>query len=374
VRLLVPFQLFAGNSVSSTCPDYRRHASPVPTIEADPTAPPGPESWNGASRPSWEKQVGTVLALSLLLGAVHPAFAQAPYPVKPIRFIVGFPPGGTNDIVARVLAPKLSENLGQQVVVENRGGANTAIASEMFVRMPPDGYTILMNAPGHATNPALLKLNFDSINDFAFVTLLAQSQNLLVVHPSLPAHSVKALVALSKQRPGDINYGSSGIGTTVHLSAELFQFMTGIKWVHVPYKGGGPGLIALLSGEVSLYFGNVPTVIRQARDGKLRALATTGPKRTPAAPDIPTVAESGVPGYEVTTFYGMSAPARTPRAIIDRLNSDTVRALNSPDVRERLHGLGADPVGNTPEQYTAFMQNEIAKWGKVIKAAGIKGE
>jgi tripartite-type tricarboxylate transporter receptor subunit TctC len=264
--------------------------------------------------------------------------------------------------------------LGQQVVVENRGGANTAIASEMFVRMPPDGYTIIMNAPGHATNPALLKLNFDSINDFAFVTLLAESQNLLVVHPSLPAHSVKALIALSKKHPGDINYGSSGIGTTVHLSAELFQFMTGIKWVHVPYKGGGPGLIALLSGEVSLYFGNVPTVIRQARDGKLRALATTGPKRTPAAPDIPTVAESGVPGYEVTTFYGMAAPARTPRAIIDRLNSETVRALNSPDVRERLQGLGADPVGNTPEQYTAFMQNEIAKWGKVIKAAGIKGE
>jgi tripartite-type tricarboxylate transporter receptor subunit TctC len=322
-----------------------------------------------------------LLALTLLLGAAHSALAQAPstgsgqaYPVKPIRFIVGFPPGGTNDIVARILAPKLSENLGQQVVVENRGGANTAIASEMFVRMPPDGYTILMNAPGHATNPALLKLNFDSINDFAFVTLLAESQNLLVVHPSLPVHSVKALVALSKQRPGDINYGSSGIGTTVHLSAELFQFMTGVKWVHVPYKGGGPGLIALLSGEVSLYFGNVPTVIRQARDGKLRALATTGPKRTPAAPDIPTVAESGVPGYEVTTFYGMSAPARTPRAIIDRLNSDTVRALNSPEVRERLQGLGADPVGNTPEQYTAFMQNEIAKWGRVIKAAGIKGE
>jgi len=314
-----------------------------------------------------------VLALSLL-GVAYPAAAQAPYPNKPVRFIVGFPPGGTNDILARVLAPKLSENLGQQVVVENRGGANTAIASEMFVRMPPDGYTIMMNAPGHATNPALLKLNFDSINDFAFVTLLAESQNLLVVHPSLPVHSVKALIAFSKKRPGDINYGSSGIGATPHLSGELFQFMTGIKWVHIPYKGGGPGVIALVAGEVSLYFGNVPTVIRQARDGKLRALATTGPKRTPAAPDIPTVSESGVPGYEVTTFYGMSAPARTPRAIIDRLNSETVRALNAPEVRERLQGLGADPVGNTPDQYTAFMRNEIAKWDKVIKAAGIKGE
>lgn len=318
--------------------------------------------------------VARPLALVLLLGAAHAALAQAPYPAKPVRFIIGFPPGGTNDIVGRIVAPKLSEFLGQQVVVENRGGANTAIASEMFVRMPPDGYTILMNAPGHATNPSLLKLNFDSINDFAFVTLLAESQNLLVVHPSLPVRSVKELIALSKKRPGDINYGSSGVGTTVHLSAELFQYMTGIKWVHIPYKGGGPGLVALLSGEVSLYFGNVPTVIRQARDGKLRAIATTGARRTPAAADIPTVAEAGVPGYEVSTFYGMSAPAKTPRAIIDRLHGDTVRALNAPDVRERLQGLGAEPVGNTPEQYTQFMKNEIAKWAKVIKAAGIKGE
>ena len=318
--------------------------------------------------------VARLLALVLLLGTAQAALAQAPYPAKPVRFIIGFPPGGTNDIVGRLVAPKLSEFLGQQVVVENRGGANTAIASEMFVRMPPDGYTIMMNAPGHATNPSLLKLNFDSVNDFAFVTLLAESQNLLVVHPSLPVRSVKELIALSKKRPGDINYGSSGVGTTVHLSAELFQYMTGIKWVHIPYKGGGPGLVALLSGEVSLYFGNVPTVIRQARDGKLRAIATTGAKRTPAAPEIPTVAEAGVPGYEVSTFYGMSAPAKTPRAIIDRLNRDTVRALNAPDVRERLNGLGADPVGNTPEQYTEFMKNEIAKWAKVIKAAGIKGD
>ena len=318
--------------------------------------------------------VARLLALMLLFGAACTAFAQTSYPAKPIRFIVGFPPGGTNDIVARVLAPKLGEYLGQQVVVENRGGANTAIASEMFVRMPPDGYTIMLNAPGHATNPSLLKLNFDSIRDFSFITVAAESQNLLVVHPSFPPRTVKELIALSKRRPGDINYGSSGIGTTVHLSAELFQYMTGTKWVHVAYKGGGPGLIALLSGEVSLYFGNVPTVIRQARDGKLRAIATTGAKRTPVAPDIPTVAEAGVPGYEVSTFYGVSAPAKTPRPIIDRLHAELVRVLNAPDVRERLQGLGADPVGNTPEQYTAFMQNEIAKWGNVIKAAGIKGD
>jgi tripartite-type tricarboxylate transporter receptor subunit TctC len=295
------------------------------------------------------------------------------YPAKPIRFIVGFPPGGTNDIVARALAPKLSEYLGQPVVIDNRGGANTAIACEIFVRTPPDGHTIMLNAPGHATNPALIKLNFDSIRDFAFITLAAESQNLLVVHPSLPATSVKELIAISKKNPGQINYGSSGIGTTVHLSAELFQFMTGAKWVHIPYKGGGPGLVALLAGEISLYFGNVPTVIQQVRAGKLRPIAVTGLKRAPAVPNIPTVAESGVPGYEVTTFYGVSAPAKTPRPIIDRLHTEIVRALNSPDLRERLQGLGADPVGNTPEQYTAFMQNEIAKWDKVIKAAGIKG-
>ena len=316
-----------------------------------------------------------ILSTAVLLGAAQPAIAQAPYPVKPIRFIVGFPPGGTNDIVARVIAPKLSEYLGQSVVVENRGGANTAIACEMFVRTPPDGHTLMLNAPGHATNPALMKLNFDSIRDFSFITIAAESQNLLVVHPSFPPRSVKELIAFSmKHPPGSINYGSSGTGTTVHLSAELFQFMTGVKWLHIPYKGGGPAVIDLLAGQHVIYFGNVPTVILHARAGKLRALATTGPKRTPVAPEIPTVAEPGVPGYEVTTFYGVSAPAKTPRPIIDRLHGEIVRALNTAELRERLQSLGADPVGNTPEQYTAFMQNEIAKWDKVIKAAGIKGE
>ena len=268
-----------------------------------------------------------------------------------------------------------SDLLGQSVVVENRGGANTAIACEVFVRTPPDGHSIMLNAPGHATNPALMKLSFDSIKDFSFITIAAESQNLVVVHPSFPPRTIKELIAISKKYPpGSINYGSSGTGTTVHLSAELFQSMTGVKWLHIPYKGGGPAVIDLLAGQHVIYFGNVPTVILHAKAGRLRALAVTGPKRTPAAPDIPTVAESGVPGYEVTTFYGVSAPAKTPRPIIDRLHAEIVRALNSPDIRERLQGLGADPVGNTPEQYTAFMQNEIAKWGKVIKAAGIKGE
>jgi tripartite-type tricarboxylate transporter receptor subunit TctC len=296
------------------------------------------------------------------------------YPTKPVRFIVGFPPGGTNDIVARALGAKLTENLKQQFVIENRGGANTAIASELFVRTPPDGYTIMLNAPGHATNPTLMKLRFDPIKDFAFITCAAESQNLVVLHPSFPPKNVKELIAFSKQRPGQINYGSSGVGTTVHLSAELFQFMTGVKWVHIPYKGAGPAVIDLLAGHHVLYFGNVPSVIQHARAGKLRAIAVTGLKRSTAAPDIPTVNESGIPGFEVTTWYGVSAPAKTPRPIIDKLHAEIVRALKSQDLRDYLVNSGADIVGNTPEQYTAFVQNEIVKWSKVIKGAGIKGE
>ncbi len=313
-----------------------------------------------------------LLLLSSLVAAPS-AFAQT-YPVKSVRFVVGFPPGGTNDIIARILANKLTETMGQTWVVENRGGANTAIATEMAARAVPDGYTILFNAPGHATNPSLMKLSFDSVRDFAFITQVAESQNLVVVHPSFPPRSVRELIAFSKKRPGDINFASSGTGTTVHLSAELFQFMTGVKWVHIPYKGGGPAVTELLAGQTSIMFSNVPTVIQYTRDGRLRPLAVTGARRTPAAPEIPTVAESGVPGYEVTTWYGVAAPARVPRAILDRLNAEIVRAVKSPDVAERLRGSGADPVGSTPEEYTALVQNEIAKWAKVIAAAGIKGE
>ena len=321
------------------------------------------------------KRIGVSL-LALLLGAPLIVSAQVPagYPSTPIRFMVGFPPGGTNDIVARALGQKMTESMGQTVVIENRGGANTAIASELFVRTPPDGYTIMLNAPGHATNPALMKLQFDPVKDFAFITLAAESQNLVVVHPSFPPKNVKELIAISKKRPGEINYGSSGVGTTVHLSAELFQYMTGVKWVHIPYKGGGPAIIELLAGHHVLYFGNVPSVIQHVRAGKLRPLAVTGAKRSVAVPEIPTVAESGIPEFLVTTWYGVSAPAKTPRPIIDKLNGEIVRALNTPDLRTRLTNDGADPVGNTPEQYTAFVQNEITKWAKVIKAAGIKGE
>ena len=317
--------------------------------------------------------IACIAPVAVLLSFAVPALAQS-YPQKPIRFMVGFVAGGTNDIVARALAQKLTEYLGQSVVVENRGGANTAIATEAAARAVPDGYTILLNAPGHATNATLMKLAFDPIKDFAFVSQVAESQNVVVVHPLFPPNNVKELIALSKRRPGQINFASSGTGTTVHLSAELFQYMTGIKWVHVPYKGGGPAAIELIAGHTQIMFSNLPTVIQYVRDGRLRALAVTGARRAPAAPELPTVAESGVPGYEVTVWYGVSAPAKTPRAIIDKLNGEIARALKSPDLRERLTSQGADPVYNTPEEYTAFVQNEIVKWAKVIQAAGIKGE
>ena len=321
----------------------------------------------------------TILLAAALgaLGIATQALAQLPagFPARPIRMIVGFPPGGTNDIIARLLGQKLSEQMGQPIVIENRGGANTAIASEVFVRTAPaDGYTSLQVAPGHATNPAMIPLKFDPIKDFQFLTVAAESQNLLVVHPSFPPRSVKELIAISKKRPGDINYGSSGIGTTVHLSAELFQYMTGVKWVHIPYRGAGPAMGDFFAGTFVLYFGNLPSVIQHARSGKLRGIAVSGAKRSAAAPEMPTIAESGVPGYEVTTWYGFALPVKTPRAILDYYHGEFVRAINSPDIKEKLKNQGAEPVANTPEQATAHVEREIAKWTKVIKAAGIKAQ
>ncbi len=310
---------------------------------------------------------------ALLCFAPAATLAQT-YPAKPVRLIVGFAPGGPNDIVARGLAQKLSEQTGQQFIVENRPGANTAVATELVSRAAPDGYNVMFVSPGHATNPSMMKLNFDSIRDFAFVTQVADAQNILVVHPSLPVRSVKELIAFARARPGEINYGSSGTGSTGHLSTELFQMMTGTKMMHVPYKGAGPALIELLAGQHVLYFGNIAGIIGYVRTNRMRALAVTGEKRSPSVPDIPTVIEAGLPGFVVTAFYGIALPAKAPRAIADRLNSEVVRALKSTDFNARLRDSGTEPVGSTPEQFTAFMQNEIAKWSKVIKASGIKGE
>ena len=315
-------------------------------------------------------RVVAVLCAAIPTTSLH---AQT-YPTKPVRFMVGFPPGGANDIVTRLLAQKLTETTGQTFIVENRGGANTAIATELLARAAPDGYTILLNAGVHATNQALMKLNFDSAKDFAFISLVAETPNLLVVHPSVPARNVKELIAFSRKNPGQLNYASGGTGTTVHLSGELFQHLTGVKWIHVPYKGTGPALVELLAGQTSIMFPNLPGAIPHARAGKLRALAVTSAKRSESAPDVPTVAEGGLPGFEVTAWFGVSAPAKTPRAILDRLNTEIVRAVKSPDLRDKLKGAGTEPIGSTAEEYAAFVQAEIAKWGKVIAAAGIKGE
>ena len=296
------------------------------------------------------------------------------YPTKPIRFLVGAPPGGGADFIARALSPKLTESLGQTVVIENRPGANGVVASELLARAAPDGYTIKVNTTGDTINPSLMKLTFDVLKDFAYVTLVAESQNLLVCHPSFPASNVKSLIAISKKNPGGITYGSQGIGASGHLSGELFQYMTGTKWVHVPYKGGALALADLLAGQISISFGNIPTVIQHVRSGRLRAIAVTGAKRTPAAPDIPTVAESGIPGYEVSNWFGVSAPARTPPEIVSRLHDSIARALKMPDVRAALSNGGAEPAATTADEYAAFFRNEYTKWSKVIKAAGIKGE
>lgn len=300
--------------------------------------------------------------------------AQAAWPSQPVKLLVAFPAGGPTDLTMRVLAENAAKLIGQAVVVENRPGANGAIAAEVLARAAPDGHTLLLNVIGHAINPSLMKLGFDAINDFAFISQLAESQNLLVAHPSFPAVNVKALIALSRARPDAITYGSQGIGASGHLSGELFQLMTGVKWVHVPYKGGAPAMADLLAGQISISFGNIPTVIQQVRAGRLRAIAVTGARRSPATPDIPTVAESGVPGFAVSNWFGMSAPGKTPAAIVDRLYGDVARALKSPELRAAMSNSGADPVGSTPAQYTAFFQSEYAKWAKVIKAAGIKGE
>ena len=315
-----------------------------------------------------------IAAMTALLCGWTPLSLSQAFPAKPVCLIVGFAPGGPNDIVARGLAQKLSEQTGQQFIVENRAGANTAVATEMVTRAAPDGYTVMFVSPGHATNPSLMKLNFDSIRDFAFVTQVADTQNMLVVHPSLPVKSVKELISFARARPGEINHGSSGAGSTGHLSTELFQLMTGTRMIHVPYKGAGPDLIELLAGQHVLYFGNIAGLISYVRSNRMRPLAVTGEKRSSSVPEIPTVIEAGLPGFVVTAFYGMALPAKAPRAVVDKLNSEVVRALKSPDLNARLRDGGTEPVGSSPEQFTAFMQNEIAKWAKVIKAAGIKGE
>ncbi|HLQ24407.1 MAG TPA: tripartite tricarboxylate transporter substrate binding protein [Acidiferrobacterales bacterium] len=317
--------------------------------------------------------------LTLLFAVSAPSFATDNaadnYPNKPIRLIVPYTPGGGYDILARLLGQKLTERWGQQVVVDDRAGANGNIGAAAAAKSPPDGYTLLMGGIGpNAINASLYELSFDPVKDFAPVMLVATYQNILVVNPSLPVKSVKELIALAKSKPGQINYASAGSGSTQHLSAELFKTMAGIDLVHIPYKGSAPGMTALLSGEVSLMFNSTPTTLPYVKTGKLRGLTVTGSKRSPEAPELPTVAEAGVPGYEVIGWYGVLAPAGTPKEIVVKLNSELAKILQLPDIKERLKELGVEAGGGTPEQFGDYIKKEIAKWAKVVKESGARSD
>jgi tripartite-type tricarboxylate transporter receptor subunit TctC len=295
--------------------------------------------------------------------------------VRAVRLVVPSAPGGGTDITARVMAPKLSEYLGQQVVVENRAGAGTMIGGELVARSAPDGYTLLMGISTLAINAAMYrKVAYDALKDFAPIAQVVTLSNVLVTHPSLPARNVKELIAFAKARPGQINFASAGVGTNPHLSMELFLSLSGLKMMHVPYKGSGQGIIDVMAGHVPVMMPAVPTALTYIKNGRLRPLGVSGAKRSQAAPDIPTIAEAGVPGYEATQWFGLLAPAGTPRAIVDRWHRETVRALKDPEVRDRLVADGADPVGSTPEEFAAYLRAETIKWAKVVKAIGIQPE
>ena len=302
------------------------------------------------------------------------ALAQA-YPAKAIRVIVPSSPGGGTDILARVIAARLTEAWGQQVVVENRAGAGQMIGIELAAKAAPDGYSLLMAASTLAINPVMYKkVPYDALRDFAPITQAAALPNILVAHPSLPVKNVKELVALAKARPGQLVYASAGHGTSPHLSFELFLYMTGTKMIHVPYKGTGPGAVDTVAGQVQLMMPNLLTALPHVKSGRLRALGVTSAKRSAGVPDVPTIAQAGVPGYEAIQWYGLLAPAGTPREIVMKLHGEIVKILAAPDTREKLSSDGAEPVGSTPEQFAAFIRAETEKWGKVVKAAGIQPE
>jgi tripartite-type tricarboxylate transporter receptor subunit TctC len=312
------------------------------------------------------------LALLLALLISWAACAQS-YPSKPIRMVVAFAPGGIADFAARSISSRLADALGVPVVVENKAGAGGIIGAELVAKSPPDGYTLLVTSISHTINPSVVKsLPFDTQRDFAPVMLIADAPNILVLHPSLPATSLAELIALARSRPGELNYASSGIGTSTHLCGELFRTMTGVELQHVPYKGGGPAVADLLGGQVQLMFATLPTVLEHVRAGKLRALGITGAQRFPGAPDIPTLAEAGLPGYEVSGWSGLFAPARTPRAAIDRLAAESAKILKDPALKERFFAQGAEPAVKMPDEFAAFVDAEIRKWRRVAEASGMR--
>ncbi len=301
----------------------------------------------------------------ILLAAFACAGAgAADYPVKPLRIVIGFPPGGFVDLTARVISGPLGASLGQQVIVENRGGAGGIVGTEFVARAAPDGYTLTVGSAGtHAVNQSLYrKLPYDVLRDFQPIARLADAPSILAVHPSLPSRSVKELVALARARPGQILYASAGSGTSTHLAAALFEHLAQIKLVHVPYKGGGPAIVDVIAGQVPVTFGTAASVSPHTKSGRLRGLAVTGGQRSAVLPDLPTIAESGVPGYEMLNWLGLFAPAATPRAAVEKLSAEALRVVRSTEVRDRLNGAGAEPSPLGTEAFTAFVKSEIAKW------------
>jgi len=314
------------------------------------------------------------IAVAISLATAYPAAAQQ-YPVRTIRLIAHSTPGGTSDILGRLVAQKLTEALGQQVVVENRAGASGIIGVEVAAKSAPDGYTMLITQTSIAINPSMFaKLPYNAMRDFAPVTQLVAAPNVLIVHPSVPATSVKGFIALAKANPGSLVNGSPGQGTSPHLSAELFKIMTGIKLDHVQFKGAGQAIISLIAGEIPVMFTTPPTAMPYIKANRLRPLGVTTTTRVEALPDTPSIAEAGVPGYESVQWFGMLVPAGTPRGIVDRLHQEFTRALRAPDMKERLTSLGLNAVGSTPEEFTGYIKSETEKWAKVIKSMGIKPE
>jgi tripartite-type tricarboxylate transporter receptor subunit TctC len=309
----------------------------------------------------------------VLLALVAPATADE-YPTRPVRLIIPFPPGGSNDVVGRMIATQLSERLGKQIVVDNRSGAGGVIGTEIAVKSPSDGYTLLIVSIAHAVNPWLYKLNYDPIKGFAPVAILATGPNVLAVNPSLPVNSVAELVALAKQKPGELQYASAGVGSFQHLGGELFKLTAGVDILHVPFKGGGPAMIDVIGGHTKIVFSSLVQTTPHLRSGKLKALATGGAERSSILPDVPTVKEAGVPDYEAVNWWGIVAPANTPATVIEKLRKEIAAVQESAETQKQFVNEGAAVIQMTLPQFAAFMQSEMDKWGRVVKAGKIKAE